>query len=128
MRSLSTFALLVCLLGHAAGAEGPEPKRVSIIGLVATPTAFDGARVYVEGVLDLRFEGNALYLHKEDRDYRVAMNAVWLDVSKEQRTKWAELNGRHVLVVGRADAKLTGHFAAYPSGLRDIERIEPLKR
>ncbi|RZA00012.1 MAG: hypothetical protein EOP47_15240 [Sphingobacteriaceae bacterium] len=43
-------------------------KNTSIIKLIADPEKYDKLRVRIVGYLNLEFEGNGLYLHKEDYD------------------------------------------------------------
>jgi hypothetical protein len=41
---------------------------------------FDGKLVRVIGFLRLEFEGNVLYLHREDYIHSILGNGVWVDV------------------------------------------------
>src|SRR6188472_601053 len=52
--------------------------RTSIVSLLATPERYAGKTVRVHGFVRLEFEGDAIYLHKEDFDQRLTSNAIWL--------------------------------------------------
>ncbi len=41
-------------------------QHISLINLIATPERYHGKWVRVQGVANFEFEGNALFLHKED--------------------------------------------------------------
>jgi hypothetical protein len=51
-------------------------EHVSLVNLIANPDRFHGRWIRVQGVCNLAFEGNALYLSKEDRRHFVTKNAV----------------------------------------------------
>src|SRR5262245_23193846 len=55
-------------------------EQVSLVELIAGAPRLAGKRVMVEGYCPLEFEGNALYLHRDDHEYGISKNAVWLDV------------------------------------------------
>ena len=106
---------------------GADPINVSLVQLIATPRDFHGKLVRVRGFCHLEFEGNALYLHRDDPEWGILRNAVWLaldwpPVPDDQKTLRAQLSDRYVLVEGVFDAK-SGDFSG---SLGDIQRIEPI--
>jgi hypothetical protein len=56
-----------------------EPLDVSMIQLIARPDDFDGEYVRVIGFYRHEFEGNALYLHREDYEQGLTKNGLWMD-------------------------------------------------
>ena len=102
-----------------------EPRRVSIVALIATPRQYDGARVYVAGYLDLAYEADALYLHEEDYRYGMTKNSVKLVLQSGQRDQFKGLSRRYVIIEGKfsADDSQRGMFSGY---IVDITRIQEL--
>jgi len=92
---------LVLLFGLSATLHASDPKPVSIIQLLASPERFNSQRVIVRGFANLAFEGNALYLHKEDFDHGLTNNALRLAVPRDGAEKWKALSGRYVIVTAR---------------------------
>jgi hypothetical protein len=96
-----------------------------MVRLLANPGEFDGKRVLVRGFLNLEFEGDALYLHKEDFDNCLSENAIWVDVSPVVEEKRTELNGRYVLLEGEFCSQRQGHFGLFAASICKMTRAEP---
>ena len=123
--------LLMCLLAliwvevsHAA-----DSIDVSVIQLIATPERFDGKRVRVIGFLNLEFEGNALYVHREDYDQAIAKNALWIDTTPQKTGSVSafaskNLSNQYVIVEGVFDAKNTGHKGSFSGAIKEISRAD----
>ena len=114
-----------------------EPCRATVRDLVEQPGSFQGRRVRVEGVLNLRFEVHSirhgeLYLSLDlfrppDPETgswdEKKVEEVWARIEKWQR---AGLQDRWVEVIGVFYAEETGHFGMMKhGGLRDVEAIVP---
>jgi hypothetical protein len=99
-----------------------EPVDVSILQLIAAPTAYHGKRVRLIGFCNLEFEGNSLYLHREDFEQRIHRNALWLDV--EGTAKQRELSGYYVLVEATFDADDHGHMDLFSGALTGVSRMQ----
>lgn len=82
----------------SARSSAKEPLDVSMIQLIARPSDFDGEYVRVIGFYRHEFEGNALYLHREDYERGLPKNGLWMDGKPEH-------NMTYVLVEGRFNAK-----------------------
>ena len=103
----------------------PPIQDVSIIQLIANPEAYDGKLVRVEGVGNVEFEGNGLFLHKEDWKYCVFRNALWLSFGPEGHPQGAEgYNGKYVLVEGIFEKDENGHMGLFSGAITDIRRYE----
>lgn len=120
--------LIVALFASNAQGIAAEIPEVSLIQLIATPEKFDGKRVMVVGVAEIEFEGNALYLHKEDRDLSLYKNALWLEVPKDKEALWRAHSSEYVLVVGTFRDGNRGHEDMFSGALEGIIRFEPIKR
>ena len=96
MRFVTATALVVVAAAVAASVQG-ETRRprcaiegepcslydASIVELIATPEMFDGKRVRTVGFVHLEFEGNGLYLHKEDWTHSLYRNGLWSTSRRE---------------------------------------------
>jgi len=103
-----------------------EIDNVSLITLIANPKQFDGHKVRVIGYLNLEFEGNGIFVHKEDYDQGIPKNALWVEMDRDS----AQLPGvklcvkKNVLMEGTFDANNQGHFGAFSGAIKDITRLE----
>ena len=85
------FATVAAIhFGSKKTANRNRVEDVTIIQLLATPEKYDGQRIRVVGVGNLEFEGNAIYLSKEDLSYRI-YHAVWLDFDNNTSLSYEEL-------------------------------------
>jgi hypothetical protein len=100
---------------------------VSMIELLANPERFHKKQVRVEGFLNLTFEGNALYLHKEDFEHSLDRNGLWLSVPKGWHgTGQPCTNKTYVLMEGVFNAEQTGHMGLWSGSLESVTRCESL--
>ncbi len=117
------------------GAISQQAEDVSLIRLIADPMHWHGKSIRVMGVLCLEFEGNGLYLSKDDYKNGVTKNAIWINLDwevlglKENDPKSIEqvkvlkgLIGKYVFLEGTFDGKLFGHMGLF-SGEIHVTRI-----
>lgn len=104
-------------------------KRVSIVNLVATPEKYDQKNVRVIGFLNLEFEGNAIYLHKDDYDLGIDKNGIWVDLTnaKLDSINRRNCNKQYVILEGTFDMNDKGHSGGYSGSIIKITRINLLK-
>lgn len=124
MRTVSAWLLPILLaltIGGAAYAD--EPRDVSIIQLITNPQQFDGKSIRVIGFMHLEFEGDAVYLHREDFEYSMEKNSLAIELSDSQGRSWRKLNDHYVIVEGRFSATAQGHFGARAGSLQDVIRL-----
>ncbi len=118
--ALSLVAACV-LLGGCKEEKPPLPGpvdgavvTVSMVNLIATPGLYHDRTVRTAGVMRIEFEANAIYLHQEDHDRRVASNAIWLEFGTEVPIdQQRELSGQYVAVEGLFDDRRRGHMGKY---------------
>lgn len=129
MRSV-IFALLLNsgLVGWATAAQPKavssiQPKDVSMVQLIADPKRFDGETVRVIGYLHLEFEGNAVYLHREDFERSIPQNGIWIELTEAQQKSSTKLNNGYVLVEGTFSASEKGHLDIWPGSLQRVSRV-----
>jgi hypothetical protein len=118
-------ALLLSGVEEGAGTRMSEESlaNASLIQLIATPERFDGKRVRVLGFAHLEFEGDALYLHREDMVAALAVNAVGLEIDRE-RSK--ALRNSYVIVEGRFKALGRTSLNFHAGQIIEISRFERL--
>ena len=115
--------------------EDAWPLHVSIIQLIANPAEYHGKKILVEGVVDLSYEGTAVYLCIDNWYYLASKNAIWLKIPLEviDDELWyyingrliseedaREYNGKYVLIEGTFDMYDTGHRDLFSGGIFDI--------
>jgi hypothetical protein len=133
---LTAFASVLILPSQAASSQmaGYYPKGgadmgvedVSLIQLIANPQAFDNKRVRIIGYLRLEFEGDVIYFHREDYEYGLTKNGLWVNVPPDmtQAQKQA-VNNKYVICTGIFRAGMHGHMGLNSGELTEITRLEP---
>lgn len=89
-----------------------------MIQLIARPDDFDGEYVRVIGFYRHEFEGNSLYLHREDFEQSLTKNGLWMDGK-------AEHNMTYIVVEGRFNSKRSGHEGMWSGEISAVTRIVP---
>lgn len=100
-----------------------SPHEVSMIQLIANPQSLDGNKVRVIGFVHMEFEGNAVYLHREDFERSIAKNGLSINLSDSQSRRWRELNNQYVIIEGTFSYGEKGHFESWSGSLQDITRL-----
>ena len=122
MRNIIT-AFLLLVVGLSCFAQN-DPSEVTLLRLLANPDQFEGKDVQVIGFLHLEFEGNGLYLHKEDYDHSILGNMIWIDATADMQKAIAEINDRYVIIRGTFDSKDSGHMGLFTGTLKKITRCD----
>jgi hypothetical protein len=105
-------------------AKVEEVVDVTLVQLIANPERFDGKLIRVIGFLRLEFEGNVLYLHREDYENALLGNGIWVDVTSEMKKNSESLNMNYVLLVGNSSASDRGHMGMWSGAIKKINRAE----
>ncbi|HEY1897186.1 MAG TPA: hypothetical protein VGG62_12970 [Terracidiphilus sp.] len=101
-------------------------ESVSMVALIANPEAYDGVKVRLIGYLHLEFEGNAIYLHREDFQNCIRKNAICIDMPADASLEqWSDLSDKYVLCEGTFRANWLGHMAMNSGMIDEVERLEP---
>ena len=99
--------------------------NVSLVKLIANPEKYDGKILQIIGYLNLEFEGNAVYLHKEDYENGLTKNGFWVDFSGPiKENKKLDCSKKYVIIVGRFDMQRTGHMSLFGGTIKDISRLD----
>lgn len=99
-----------------------------MIQLIANPERYDGSPIRLIAFLNLEFEGNALYLHREDYEKSLSANAIWISLTDQQENSSKKLSGGYVLVEGTFRAKERGHMGMFAGSVERITRIQSWER
>ena len=97
----------------------------SLIKLVATPDKYHYNKVSVTGFLNVEFEGDAIYIHKEDYDRQLYSNGLWVNLTETQikRIDSLKLNKQYVLLEGTFNKNGNGHMGLWSGEIKDVTRI-----
>lgn len=126
MRRINVKTWIFSLLILAAMKCVAAPAELSIVSLIATPQNFNKKQVRIVGFVRVEFEGNAVYLHRDDFLEGVRKNGFWLDVENIPSSQLAEINGRYALVEGEFSSEERGHLGMWSGSILKITRLEAL--
>jgi len=122
---VALFACVLLIVLSVVAHRTADPTDVSLIQLISNADKYDGKAVRVIGFLRLEFEGNALYLHREDYEQSMTKNAIWVDGGPGMDGKGNQLDKKYVLLEGTFDAKHYGHMDLFSGEIRQVKRAEP---
>jgi hypothetical protein len=122
---------IISALAFLAPAPTPGLTRedflpISPIQLIASPERYEGKVVRVVGFVHLEFEGNAIYLHREDHKQLITANALWLSHPKclTSTRHDKEFTSGYALVTGTFTSEGHGHMGLFSGEIRDISQCE----
>ena len=147
MFQIRIFALILLFCGIAWGQKSissePYPlKPPSLINVIANPEKYDGKRIRVSGFLHYQFEDSALYFSKDDADYLITANAVWIRYGEKPVMQSIEcqgqskasisdldyLDGRYVSLEGTFNMNERGHMGIFSGTIENVVRIYELRK
>lgn len=101
-------------------------ENTSLIRLIATPEKYDGKTIQVIGYLHLEFEGNAIYLHKEDYENGLSENSFWVSFSKQitKQKNIMDFSDKYVIIIGTFKMDDKGHMGMFGGTLENIVRLD----
>ena len=106
---------------------GPDDtvQDVSLLQLIAQPERFDGKPIRFIGFLRIEFEGNAIYLHREDFDHGISRNGVWIDIPTDMtKHQKDEVNLHYVICSGVFRAGDHGHMGMFSGAITNVRRLQ----
>jgi hypothetical protein len=113
------FGLLLPIVMRA---ENQLIETTSLLQILAQPEKYDQKEVQVIAYLHLEFEGDALYLHREDFLNSILGNSIWIDTDGPIEPK--KLNDKYVIVRGTYDAKARGHMGLFSGTIKNIKQCD----
>jgi len=97
---------------------------ISLVKLIATPEKYHEKKIRVTGFMNLEFEGDAIYLHKEDYEKSLSKNGFWVAFSdKLDRKEIIKLNKGYVLIEGTFNMDRHGHMGLFGGEIYNITRV-----
>lgn len=102
-------------------------ENTSLIKLIANPEKYHGKPIQVIGYLHLEFEGNAVYLHKEDFERSISENSFWVNFSESVSDKVTvkDYSDRYVILIGTFNMNDNGHMGMFGGSIDNIVRLGP---
>jgi hypothetical protein len=122
MKLIALACVMTALL--VAPIQAQEPTDVTLVRLIANPEKFDGKLIRVIGFLRLEFEGNVLYLHREDYENAILGDGIWVDVTPVVAKLSATLNMNYVLLEGIFSAGERGHMGMWSGTIKQVRRAQ----
>ncbi len=118
MKTILTIIALLTAVSHG------QVTTASLLQLIANPEKFDGKTVVVEGVTNIDFEGNAIYLSKEHWKHSISSFGVWLDLDPKlaKDRKWA--NGLYCVIKATFRAGDRGHMGLFMGSLTEVSMFD----
>ena len=117
---------------------GPD---VSIYGLLANPEKYHNRLVRIWGFLHVKSEDSAIYASKDDADYLIGKNGLWVEYSFEKpkfetsdtkrrlsRDDLKYFDGKYVLIEGLFNKSNCGHMGAFSGEIKDVTAMREGKR
>jgi len=101
-------------------------EEVSLIALIGNPKQYDGHHVRVMGFLNLEFEGNEIFVHKEDYDESISKNGLWVEMDRDsvQLPQVRACIKKNVLMEGTFDANNQGHMGMCSGAIKNVTRLQ----
>ncbi len=122
MKQIALLCVITALL--VAPIQAQEPINVTLVQLIASPEKFDGRLIRVIGFLRLEFEGDVLYLHREDYENAILGDGVWVDTTPAIMKQKTTLNMNYVLLEGVFSSGDRGHMGMWSGTIKQIRRVQ----
>lgn len=99
-------------------------EPVSIIRLISTPEKYDRKKVLIKGFLNLEYENDVVYLHREDYENNIGENSIGIIIKGEERSspQYQKLNHKYVFVEGIFDKDQQG-MLGFRGAIDSISRL-----
>ncbi|MDX6709093.1 MAG: hypothetical protein QOH96_109 [Blastocatellia bacterium] len=104
--------------------DSSSDEVASMLRVLVNPKKFHGKRVQLIGFVHFEFEGDAIYLSREDSQYALDQNGIWLSIPKESRDKYQEINDSYAFVDGTFNAEHRGHMGVFSGSIENITMIK----
>jgi len=124
------YLFLILFISFHLHSQNSNEKTVStsIIKLISNPEQFNNKPIRIIGFLHLEFEGNAIFLHKEDFENRNNQNAFYLILPSklEEQIIKEKANNSYISLTGIYKMNQHGHLGLWPGEII-VESIEKIK-
>lgn len=130
--------VLLCALASAADAQYGLPLNcdalarngdcalygISLVQLLANPGKFDGEHVRVVGYIHFGTDSNAIYLHRDDLEFHLKKNGVWVELGEGQT--FDACQDTYVLIEGLYQARSTGRMNQWNGAITHVTRCQKM--
>ncbi len=102
---------------------------VSLVQLLANPERYHNKPVCLEGFLRVEFEGCGIYLSRDDANYLINSNSLWVSFGgdwKGQGLEPKQFNRKFVLIEGIFKQDDHGHMGMWSGSVHDVWRVMEL--
>jgi hypothetical protein len=103
------------------GLSADDHCWVSMLSLLGNPSAYDGMLVRTWGYVHFEFEGDALYLHREDFEHQLP-NSLWISLRSGVPRDGCQ--DSYASVKGRFQAGATGHLGMWQGAVENVTECE----
>lgn len=124
MKSISAVCIFLLAALLIAPCKADEPLNVTLVQLIANPQPFDGKLIRVIGFLRIEFEGDVLYLHREDYENAILGDGIWVEVTPEMTKQTKVLSMNYVLLEGVFNSNERGHMGMWSGTISRIRRAQ----
>jgi hypothetical protein len=76
------------------------------------------------GFAHYEFEGNGIYLHRDDAENMLSFNGLWLDPPNLGVANPDSLSDHYVLIEGTFDAQHRGHLGMWSGAIENVTRAQ----
>jgi len=121
MKILFAFATILASMFPAGLMAQDAPQSVSLIQLIASPEKYEGKLVAITGFVHLEFEGNGIYLHKDDYQYGLHKNGLWLNSNGCKSRDGKKFSEGYAYVIGRFTSTRHGHMGLWSGEIQDVK-------
>lgn len=102
---------------------------ISMLRLIVTPEKYHNKTVQIIGYLNLEFEDNAIYFHKEDYENGSSRNGIWVSFNDKfaKKKDLQKFTKKYVIIVGKFDMNTKGHMGMFGGSIKNITRLDEWK-
>jgi hypothetical protein len=110
---------------NKSGLQPEQYEEVSIINLIATPERYNNKLVRIVGYLNMEYENDAVYMHKEDYDLKISKNCIGVEIPRATRYNQhvKDCNKKYVFVEGVFNMNRANE-GSFNSSITNINRLE----
>jgi hypothetical protein len=74
--------------------------------------------------VNIGFESQGAYLHKEDAKHQLVANALWIDLPGKAQFDLDKVNGKYCIIEATFESDKHGHYGLWSGTLSSVERLE----
>jgi hypothetical protein len=99
-----------------------QPSDLSMIAVISNPERFDGQRVRLHGYVHFEFEGDGVYLSREDMQHHLYKNGLWISLAEQISPDGCQ--DTYALIEGNFRSAEKGHMGLWSGAVTEVTRCE----